>query len=145
LNAKQAEALGDYIARDGIIYLLEKAEIVRSEPRQNAARAFIAALRDDWKKPVAIVDQQKAEKAKQRQEIARREKAEAAAKQARESAEWEKNQSRIREYLETLNAPKRSELEMAALMASPLGRGQISPRVRQGIVDAYVLDILEGR
>ena len=61
LNAKQAEALADYIARDGITYLLEKADIVRSEPRQNAARAFIAALRDDWKKPVAIVDQQKAE------------------------------------------------------------------------------------
>lgn len=145
LNAKQAEALADYVARDGIIYLLEKAEIVRSEPRQNAARAFIAALRDDWKKPVAIVDQQKAEKAKERQEVARREKAEAEAKQARESAEWEKNQSRIREYLETLSAPKRSELEIAALMASPLGRGQISLRVRQSIIDAYVLDILEGR
>ena len=71
--------------------------------------------------------------------------AEAEAKQARESAEWEKNQSRIREYLETLSAPKRSELEIAALMASPLGRGQISLRVRQSIIDAYVLDILEGR
>ena len=52
---------------------------------------------------MAIVDQQKAEKAKERQEVARREKAEAEAKQARESAEWEKNQSRIREYLETLS------------------------------------------
>jgi plasmid replication initiation protein len=73
LNARQAEALVDYIARDGITYLLEKAEIVRSEPRQNAARAFIAALRDDWKKPVSIGDQQKekkAEKAKERQEVA---------------------------------------------------------------------------
>ena len=30
-------------------------------------------------------------------------------------------------------------------MASPLGRVQISLRLRQSIVDAYVLDILEGR
>jgi hypothetical protein len=32
-------------------------------------------------------------------------------------ADWEKNQSRIREYLETLSPPKRTELEIAALMA----------------------------
>ncbi len=62
------------IARDGITYLLEEAEIVRTEPRQNAARAFFAALRDDWKKPQAIVNPQKAEKAKERQAAARRKK-----------------------------------------------------------------------
>ena len=65
LNSKQTEALADYISRDGIAYVLEKAEIVRSEPRQNAARAFIAALRDDWKKPAAIgVGEGKAKKPK---------------------------------------------------------------------------------
>ena len=65
LNAKQTEALADYISRDGIAYVLEKAEIVRSEPRQNAARAFIAALRDDWKKPATIgVGEGKAKKPK---------------------------------------------------------------------------------
>jgi hypothetical protein len=62
-----------------------------------------------------------------------------------ESADWEKNQSRIREYLETLSSRKRTELETAALMASPLGRGQISLRLRRSIIDHYVLDILDGR
>jgi hypothetical protein len=144
LNAKQAEALADYIARDGITYLLEKADIVRSEPRQNAARAFIAALRDDWKKPVAIVDEQKAEKAKERQGVARYKEAEEEAQRARESADWEKNQTRIREYLESLSPQKRLEVEIAALTASPIGRGQISLRLRQSIIDHYVLDILDG-
>ena len=41
LSAKQADALGDYVARDGIGYVLEKAEIVRSKPRENAAGAFV--------------------------------------------------------------------------------------------------------
>jgi hypothetical protein len=48
------------------------------------------------------------------------------------------------EYLETLSPPKRTELEIAAIMASPLGRGQISLRLRQSIIDHYVLDILDG-
>ena len=105
----------------------------------------MAALRDDWKKPVAIEDRQKAEKAKERQEAARRKKAEEEERRARESAEWEKNQSRIREYLETLSLPRRAELETAALMTSALGRGQISARLRQSIIDQRVLDILDGR
>ena len=41
LNAKRTEALADYISRDGIAYVLEKAEIVRSEPRQNAAEPLL--------------------------------------------------------------------------------------------------------
>jgi hypothetical protein len=74
LNAKQAEALSDYISRDGIAYVLEKAEIVRSEPRSNAARAFIAALRDDWKKPAAIgVGEGKAKKPKKEHPLGWRE------------------------------------------------------------------------
>ena len=63
----------------------------------------------------------------------------------KESADWEKNQSRIQEYLETLGPSKRTELETAALMASPLGQGQMSQRLRQSIIDHYVLDILDGR
>ena len=63
----------------------------------------------------------------------------------KESADWEKNQSRVREYLETLSPSKRTELEIAALMVSPLGRGQISLRLRQSIIDHYVLDILDLR
>ena len=49
LSARQADALVDYVTRDGIGYLLEKAEIVRSKPRGNAGGAFVVALRDDWK------------------------------------------------------------------------------------------------
>jgi plasmid replication initiation protein len=149
LSARQADALVDYVARDGIGYVLEKAEIVRSKPRGNAAGAFVVALRDDWKKPASIgvgeENRQKTEKAKERQEAARRKKAEEEAEQVRESADWEKNQTRIREYLESLDPPKRLEVEIAALTASPIGRGQISLRLRQSIIDHYVLDILDGR
>ena len=145
LSAKQVDALADYVARDGIRYLIEKAEIVRSKPRESAAGSFIAALRDDWKKPVAIEDRQKAEKAKERQDAARRRKAEEDEQRARESANWEKNQNRIREYFDSLSQEKRMELETAALNASPIARGQISLRLRQSIIDHYVLDILDGR
>lgn len=145
LTAKQAEALVDYVARDGIEYVLEKAEIVRSKPRGNAAGAFVVALREDWKKPVAIGDHQKAQKAKERQEAARRKKAEEEAERACESADWEKKQSRIREYLESLSSPKREELETAALVASPFGRRKLSVRLRESIIDRSVLDILEGQ
>jgi len=54
LSAKQAEALHEYAKRDGLEYVLEKAAIVRSRPRDNAAACFIGALRGDWKKPVPI-------------------------------------------------------------------------------------------
>jgi hypothetical protein len=88
---------------------------------------------------------QKAQKAKERQEVAGRKKAEEEEQRARESADWEKNQGRIRGYLESLTPEKRLEMEIAALMASPLGQGQISLRLKQSIIDHYVLDILDGR
>ena len=94
---------------------------------------------------LAEENRQKAEKAKERQEVARRKKAEEEADQARKRDDWEKNQTRIREYLESLSSPKRLEVEIAALTASPIGRGQISLRLRQSIIDQYVLDILNGR
>ncbi len=94
---------------------------------------------------LAEENRQKAEKAKERQEAARRKNAEEEAEQARESADWEKNQTRIIGYLESLSPQERLEVEMAALSASPLGRGQISLRIRQSIIDKYVLDILHGR
>jgi hypothetical protein len=149
LSARQADALVDYVSRDGIGYVLEKAEIVRSKPRGNAGGAFVVALRDDWKKPASIggeeENRQKAEKAKERQEAARRKKAEEEAEQVRESADWEKNKTRILEYLESFGPEERLKIELAALTASPLGRGQLSARVRQSIIDQYVLDILDGR
>ena len=90
-------------------------------------------------------NRQKAQKAKERQEVARRKKAEEEEQHVRESADWEKNQGRIRGYLESLTPEKRLEVEIAALMASPIARGQISVRLRQSIIDHYILDILDGR
>ena len=49
LSAKQAGTLADYVQKDGLAYVLEKAEIARKQP--NPAAAFIKALREDWKKP----------------------------------------------------------------------------------------------
>jgi hypothetical protein len=43
---------------------------------------------------------------------ARRRKAEEEEERARESADWEKNQNRIREYLDSLSQEKRMELEI---------------------------------
>jgi hypothetical protein len=61
-----------------------------------------------------------------------------------ENAEWEKDQSRIREYLQSFGAERRTEGEIVALTASSIGRGQISSRLRQSIIDKYVLNILNG-
>jgi hypothetical protein len=49
LSAKQVGTLADYVQKDGLDYVLEKAEIARKQP--NPAAAFIKALREDWKKP----------------------------------------------------------------------------------------------
>jgi len=94
---------------------------------------------------LAEENRQKAEKAKERQDAAQRRKAEEEEQRARASADWEKNQNRIQEYLDSLSQEKRMELEIAALNASPIARGQISLRLRQSIIDHYVLDILDGR
>jgi hypothetical protein len=42
-------------------YVLRQAEIVRSEPRNNAAKAFLAALLDDWQ-PRKVIAKPKREK-----------------------------------------------------------------------------------
>jgi replication initiator protein A len=94
---------------------------------------------------LAEESRQKAEKAKERQEAAGRKKAEEEAEQVRASADWEKNKTRILEYLESFGPEERLKIEITALMASPLGRGQLSARLRQSIIDQYVLDILDGR
>jgi plasmid replication initiation protein len=50
LSEPQTKTLVDYVEKDGLDYVLEKAEIARKQP--NPAAAFIKALREDWKKPV---------------------------------------------------------------------------------------------
>ncbi|MFY9986479.1 MAG: replication initiation protein [Chthoniobacterales bacterium] len=51
LTRPQELGLRAYAVREGLQYLQDKANIVRSQPRANVARAFLAALRDDWKPP----------------------------------------------------------------------------------------------
>lgn len=60
LNDQQKTAVEKYCTERGEGYVREKAAIVDQEPRENAARAFLAALRDDWKPKVKITKVHKA-------------------------------------------------------------------------------------
>ena len=62
LSGPQETALQGYVAREGLQYLLDKAEIVRSSPRTNAGQAFMAALKGDWQKPKTIDKKKPAKK-----------------------------------------------------------------------------------
>ena len=59
LNDDQQKKVGGYIERNGIEYVREKLTLTELEPRENAARYFMAALRDDFKLPVRRGDQPK--------------------------------------------------------------------------------------
>jgi Initiator Replication protein len=52
LNARQLDMVREFIEKKGIEYVREKIAVVDSEPRKNAARTFLAALKGDWKLPV---------------------------------------------------------------------------------------------
>jgi plasmid replication initiation protein len=52
LSAPQMKTVEEYVEKHGITYVQEKVAVVNSEPRENAARAFLAALKGDWKLPV---------------------------------------------------------------------------------------------
>jgi Initiator Replication protein len=54
LSRSQESDLKGYISREGIEYLLDKAEIVRSSPQENAGKTFMAAIKGDWQKPKRI-------------------------------------------------------------------------------------------
>jgi hypothetical protein len=49
LSKKQSQLVTEYCQSLGEKYVRSKAEIVRAQPRRNAAGALLAALRDDWK------------------------------------------------------------------------------------------------
>jgi Helix-turn-helix domain len=53
LNGKQRDTLIGYIQSRGEEYVHAKAQVVRSQPRSNAAGALLAALRDDWQPRVS--------------------------------------------------------------------------------------------
>ena len=48
LGKKQRQTVEGYSASLGREYVRRKVEIVKSQPRRNAAGALMAALRDDW-------------------------------------------------------------------------------------------------
>jgi plasmid replication initiation protein len=52
LNDEQTKKVDGYIRRSGIEYVREKITLTEMEPRENAARYLLAALRDDFKPPV---------------------------------------------------------------------------------------------
>src|SRR4029077_11402676 len=52
LSAPQVKIIQQYIQTNGMAYVEEKIAVVNSEPRPNAARTFLAALKGDWKLPV---------------------------------------------------------------------------------------------
>jgi hypothetical protein len=52
LSKKQRQTVSEYCGSRGQEYVWAKAEIVRSQPRRNAAGALLVALRDDWQPPV---------------------------------------------------------------------------------------------
>jgi hypothetical protein len=45
----QTRMLWEYLSNQGKGYVLEKADVVRSEPRKNLAGSFVKALEKDWK------------------------------------------------------------------------------------------------
>ena len=55
LNEKQRQKVANYQSEKGIDYLRQKVIVVGQEPRQNTAKAFLAALRDDWKLKIQTV------------------------------------------------------------------------------------------
>jgi plasmid replication initiation protein len=59
LNDEQMAKVSGYISKNGIEYVREKVTLTELEPRENVARYFMAALRDDFKLPVRRVPEPK--------------------------------------------------------------------------------------
>ena len=57
LSQNQRKVVVQYRDAKGEEYVRKKAEIVRAQPRRNAAGALLAALHDDWQPPVATKGQ----------------------------------------------------------------------------------------
>ena len=59
LNNEQLKKVQGYIAKNGMKYVLDKIAVTESQPRDNMARFFLAALRDDYKMPVRHIPAKK--------------------------------------------------------------------------------------
>src|ERR1700760_2199313 len=49
LSLPQTRMVWEYLSNQGKGYVLEKANVVRSEPRENLAGSFVKSLEQDWK------------------------------------------------------------------------------------------------
>lgn len=54
LSNKQRQRVAAFFESHGQGYVRSKADLVRSEPRRNAAGALLTALRDDWQPSVPV-------------------------------------------------------------------------------------------
>jgi hypothetical protein len=52
LSDEQVKKVQGYIVKEGMKYVLDKIKLTECQPRENTARFFLAALRDDFKMPV---------------------------------------------------------------------------------------------
>ena len=59
LNNEQIKKIQGYIVANGMQYVLDKIALTESQPRENTARFFLAALRDDYKMPVRHIPAKK--------------------------------------------------------------------------------------
>ena len=59
LNNEQIKKIQGYIVANGLQYVLDKIALTESQPRENTARFFLAALRDDYKMPVRHIPAKK--------------------------------------------------------------------------------------
>ena len=59
LNNEQTKKIQGYIMANGMQYVLDKITLTESQPRENTARFFLAALRDDYKMPVRHIPAKK--------------------------------------------------------------------------------------
>ena len=57
LSKSQCDTVAGYVRSRGEDYVRAKAQVVRSQPRRNAAGALLAALRDDWQPPISPREQ----------------------------------------------------------------------------------------
>jgi replication initiator protein len=67
LSESQAAQLQSYYEKRGEEYIREKVTVVDQEPRENAGRAFLAALRDDWKPKVITAKPKRIQKSEAKQ------------------------------------------------------------------------------
>jgi hypothetical protein len=97
LSESQCPTLENHYAKRGLAYIREKMIVVDQEPRQNAAKAFLAALRDDWKPKIQTVKPPPPPKKK-------RVEPQAEEQQPATDEERAQTSAKLKEFIETLRA-----------------------------------------